>query len=149
MERTILAAWLCAATFTAAGATGIPTADKPGSQDNPILKRYEGSLIIAYEYQSFGDFTLPLSPLSLAPGKMDAHNNHAFEPKQKRALEGPHTRLVYLLPANRTPLEAVRNYQQEIRGKGGKILFACNGIACGGDAARASSGGGGEMSVGV
>jgi outer membrane protein OmpA-like peptidoglycan-associated protein len=48
---------------------------------------------------------------------------------------------------NRTPLEAVRNYQQEIRSQGGKILFECKDIACGGDAARASSGGGGEMSV--
>jgi hypothetical protein len=52
-----------------------------------------------------------------------------------------------LLPANRSPLEVLRYYQQEIKGKGGRILFECKAEACGGDANRGSSGGGGEMSL--
>jgi len=69
------------------------------------------------------------------------------EPGEKKTLEGPRTRLVYLLPEKRTPLEALRNYQQEIKEQGGNILFECSGGECGGDPGRSSSGGGGEMSL--
>jgi outer membrane protein OmpA-like peptidoglycan-associated protein len=125
----------------------IPTADKPGSKDHPLLRRYQGSFIVAYERQSFTDFVLPLSRLEPVPGKKDNHNNDYFEPKQKKPLEGTYTRLVYLLPADRSPLEVLRNYQQEITSAGGKILFECKDAECGGSASRSSSGGGGDMSL--
>jgi hypothetical protein len=32
----------------------IPTEDKPGSKDNPLLKRYDGSFIVGYEHKAFG-----------------------------------------------------------------------------------------------
>jgi OmpA-OmpF porin, OOP family len=117
----------------------IPTADKKGSKDNPILKRYEGSFIVAYEQQSFSEFTFPLSRLEPVPNKFDSHNNQIFEPKQKKTIEGAYTRLVYLLPANRSPLEVLRNYQDEIKNKGGKILFECKGEQCGGSSDRSSA----------
>jgi OOP family OmpA-OmpF porin len=107
----------------------IPTADKKGSKDNPLLKRYEGSFIVVY------------------PDKRDSHNNDYFEPKQKKSLEGAYTRIVYFQPANRSPLEVLRNYQQEIKSGGGKILFECKADECGGDATRSSEGGGGKMSL--
>jgi OmpA-OmpF porin, OOP family len=125
----------------------IPTADKKGSKDNPLLKRYEGSFIVVYEQQSFGEFTLPLSRLEAVPDKRDSHNNDYFEPKQKKSLEGAYTRIVYFQPANRSPLEVLRNYQQEIKSGGGKILFECKADECGGDATRSSEGGGGKMSL--
>lgn len=133
--------------FAFAEAT-IPQADKKGSKDNPLLKRYEGSLIVAYERKSFDEFVLPLSPLTQLPGeKKDIHNNFAYEPKQKKNLEGERTRIVYLTPPERSPLEVLRNYQQEIEGKGGKILFQCKAEACGGAVDRSSAGGGGQMSL--
>lgn len=125
----------------------LPIADKKGSQDHPLLKRYEGSFIVSSEQRSFDEFQLPLSKLSQVPGRKDNHNNHYFEPGEKKTLEGARTRLVYLLPENRTPLEALRNYQQEIREQGGNILFECSGGECGGDPGRSSDGGGGEMSM--
>jgi OOP family OmpA-OmpF porin len=125
----------------------IPTADKKGSKDNPLLQRYDGSYIVAYEQQSFGEFTFPLSKLEAVPDKRDNHNNAYFEPKQKKSLEGAYTRIVYLVPANRSPLEVLRNYQQEIKSKGGKVLFECKADECGGDATKSSSGGGGWMSL--
>jgi OmpA-OmpF porin, OOP family len=112
-----------------------------------LLKRYEGSFIVAYEYKSFDEFTLPLSRLEPVEGKRDSHNNRYYEPKEKKVLEGTHTRLVYLLPADRSPLEVLRNYQEEIKSKGGTILFECKAEECGGDSGRSSSGGGGDMSL--
>jgi len=42
----------------------IPRADKPGSKDSPLLERYQGSFIVAYEHKGFDQFTLPLSKLN-------------------------------------------------------------------------------------
>lgn len=125
----------------------IPTADKAGSKDNPLLKRYEGSFIVAYEHKRFDKFTLPLSRLEPVENKRDNHNNQYFEPKEKKTLEGTYTRLVYLVPPERSPLEVLRNYQDEIANQDGQILFECEAEGCGGDPSRSSSGGGGEMSL--
>jgi OOP family OmpA-OmpF porin len=126
----------------------VPTADRKGAKDNPLLKRYEGSLIVAYDHKSFDEFDLPLSKLEELPdGKRDTRNNRVYEPKQKKSLEGERTRLVYLIPPDRSPLEVVRNYKEEIEGKGGKVLFQCKAEECGGSPERSSGGGGGEMSL--
>ena len=126
----------------------IPTADRKGSKDNPILKRYEGSFIVAYERKGFGELTLPLSPIELVtPEKRTQQNNRVYEPPNKKALEGVYTRLAYLLPAERSPLEVVRNYQDEVKSQGGKVLFECKGTECGGDPGKSSGGGGGTMSL--
>ncbi len=81
------------------------------------------------------------------PDKTDRKNNRVHEPKTKKALEGRYTRIVYLVPEGRSPLEVLRNYQEEIRGKGGKILFECSADECGGDPGRSSGGGGGNSSL--
>lgn len=124
-----------------------PTADRKGAKDSALLKRYEGAFIVGYEYKSFAEFTLPLSKLEEVEGTRDLKNNRLHEPKNKKTLEGATTRLVYLLPANRSPLEVSRNYRDEIKAKGGQILFECKDADCGGDPKRSSSGGGGDMSV--
>ncbi len=131
----------------ALGDATIPTADKKGTQDSPLLKRYEGSLIVAYEKKSFAEFSLPLSKLQAVPGRKDGHNNRYHEPKSKKVLEGAYTRLVYLVPEGRSPLEVMRNYQDQIREKRGQILFECKAEECGGDPTRNSEGGGGDMSL--
>jgi len=148
MIRLILAVLLTFGAYsTGYGDATVPRADQKGSKDSPILKRYEGSFIVAYERKSFDELVLPLSPLEEVADKRDRHNNRVFEPKQKKALEGVRTRIVYLIPENRSPLEVLRNYQEEIKGKGGQILYECKGSECGGDSGRSSSGGGGEMSL--
>ena len=41
----------------------------------------------------------------------------------------------------------LRNYQEEVKAKGGEVLYECKGEACGGDPRRALEGGGGEQSL--
>lgn len=125
----------------------VPTADRKGTQDSPLLKRYEGSFIVVSEKKRFAEFTLPLSKLVQVPDKKDSQNNRYYEPKNKKALEGAYTRLIYVMPAERSSLEVMRNYQDEIRGQRGQILFECKGEECGGDAEKNSQGGGGDMSL--
>lgn len=105
MIRSILAIifWAIAVNNLFAAAVAIPTADRKGSRDNPLLKRYEGSLIVAYEHKKFDEFTLPLSKLEQVPEKRDGHNHRYHEPNNKKSLEGAHTKLVYVIPENRSP----------------------------------------------
>jgi len=125
----------------------IPNGDIKGSRDNPILKRYEGSFIIAYRQKGYDEFTIPLSKLERVEGKRDSHNNRYHEPKEKRTLEGYYTRLVYLLPTGRSPLEVLRNYEDELKNYNVETLYKCKNEACGGNATRSSGGGGGDMSL--
>jgi outer membrane protein OmpA-like peptidoglycan-associated protein len=124
----------------------IPTKDIAGAKDNPLIQRYEGSFIVSYERQSFTDFKVPLSPLELTD-RRDGMNNKLYLPKKEMELEGAKTRLAYLVPAERSPLEVLRNYEDVVKAAGGQILFTCKGDSCGGDPNRSSSGGGGDSSL--
>lgn len=124
----------------------LPTKDIKGAADNPLLPRYEGSFIVSYAQQKFTDFNLPLSPLE-ANGKLDSSNNNVFAPKTSKDLEGQLTRLVYVEPEDRSPLEVLRNYQDALTAAGGEVLWQCKDEDCGGSAVRSSSGGGGDTSL--
>ncbi|ADK83562.1 OmpA/MotB domain protein [Desulfarculus baarsii DSM 2075] len=132
----------------AQAATAPPSADLAGASDSPLLKRYEGSIIISSDKRAFDELALPLGPLECPdPKARDAKNNRVFQPKIVSDLEGAYTRLVYLNPPGRSSLEVLRNYQDEVAAKGGEILYQCKGEACGGDPARGAAGGGGEQSL--
>jgi outer membrane protein OmpA-like peptidoglycan-associated protein len=139
---------MLAGRLAAADAT-VPTADIEGAADNHLAKRYEGSFIVSYDKLAFTDFSVPLSPLkpSADPDARDAMNNRVFTPDKKAEVEGALTRIAYVLPAERSPLEVLRNYQDVIEAAGGEILFECKKEECGGAADRSSSGGGGDMSL--
>ena len=100
----------------------IPTKDIAGAKDHPSIKRYEGSFIVSYQRESFTDFKVPLS--SLEPTELrDAMNNQLHLPKKEQELEGAKTRLAYLIPAERSPLEVLRNYEDVVKGAAGRSCF--------------------------
>ena len=102
--KCVLVVAFVATVFSQLPVATIPTADRKGSKDSPVLKRYEGSFIVAYEHKSFGELTLPLSRLEAVPGKKTQQNNTVHEPTNKKALEG---RLyTNRLPHSRRPIPA-------------------------------------------
>ncbi|MEO6172389.1 MAG: DUF4892 domain-containing protein, partial [Arenimonas sp.] len=119
-----------------------PTQDEPGSRDLSFMKRYEGSFIVNYEQKAFDQIRFPLSPLRLVPGRSDAMNNYFIDAKLSKVVEGRYTRLLYVAPEGRSAVEVLRNYMDEIRAKGGKAIYGCNGTACGGDMHGNDHGGG-------
>lgn len=126
-----------------------PAADIAGARDLPWLKRYEGSHIVAFSKAAYDEFAFPtgaLKPIADEDAR-DESNNRVFAFTPQETLEGARTRLVYLLPAGRSPLEALRGYEQELKALGANKAFECKAAECGGDAQRSSSGGGGEQSV--
>jgi outer membrane protein OmpA-like peptidoglycan-associated protein len=46
-------------------------------------------------------------------------------------VEGKVTRIVYLAPQDRSPLEVVRNYEQELKRAGFEVIYSCSVDACG------------------
>ncbi len=113
--RTTLAALATLTLSTAAGA-GIPKADVPGSADHPVLKRFSGSLLAGYAQQDWEQRTFPGT-------SGVAKDENAFV--QPVSVEGKVTRLFYLSPLNKAPLEVHRNYQQALQAAGFKVTWQC------------------------
>lgn len=109
----------------------LPTTDISGAVDPPYLKRYEGSFIVERVQKSFDEFDLPLAKLEKT-GKLDGVSSDTYAPSQKKTVEGKVTRLAYFAPAGRSPLEVIRNYQEELVDNGLEVLFECKGKECGG-----------------
>ncbi len=100
-------------------------ADPAGASDHPLLHRYEGSWILGYRQSAFDSLSLPLA----APAKTGS----AWSLPKQQDVEGRRTRLLYVAPDARTPLEVYRNYADALRGAGFVELFSCAESACGGD----------------
>lgn len=136
--------WLAGCASCAAAT--LPAADAAGSRDHEHLRRYEGSVILSYSQSAFEEFALPLAALVHVPGEGDARNNAVFRPSSSKPLEGRRTSLIYLLPVDRSTLEVVRNYRDEIQQAGGTALFEC-ADDCGGEVTYGMFGGGGRTSL--
>lgn len=100
-----------------AHADATPTADVPGSVDHPVISRFAGSLLVGYSQQDWAAATLPSAD--------------GLDPKNKRKLrnplelEGTRTRLLYLGPRGKSPLEVFRNHQQALQAAGITPALEC------------------------
>lgn len=146
LKAVALAAGMIFAATAAHSEASIPTKDIAKAKDHPQVQRYDGSYIIDYDYRAFTDMMFPTSKLE-ATGKMGPANNNEYAPKQKVEVEGTRTRLIYLIPEGRSPLEVVRNYQQDLAAKDGKTLYECKAEDCGGNAHYGVDTGGGNMGL--
>lgn len=124
----------------------IPTKDMKGAADLPYLKRYDGAFIVDQLQEKFAEISLPTAVLEKTD-KMDSHNNYLSLPKTKLDLEGKLTRTIYVLPTDRTPLEVIRNYQEELAAKGGTTLYECKEDECGGNVTYGADSGGNETGL--
>lgn len=100
-------------------------ADVPGSKDSPLLKRYEGSEIIGYDFRGFDQFHLITGPLK----------NYDLPPDPSTKVMGKHTRILYVAPLDRSPLEVFHNYAMELEQEGYETVFTCSETECGKDKA--------------
>lgn len=107
---------------------GIPIAlaqhsDSPGSEDHPMVTRYEGSFIDGYEVKEYDQFILPLGPAVW-------NESGVKVPREQAVLEGQITRILYRGPKERSSLEILRNYQSALEAAGFESLYSC-GSDCG------------------
>ena len=90
--------------------------DVPKSADFPLIKRYEGSTIVRYQQKAYDQYQLIVGPLV-------GRGSDARFPKVLK-LEGRVTRITYLVPPGRSPLEVFRNYEQDLKKAGFTTLFS-------------------------
>lgn len=103
-------------------------ANAPGSSDF-LLPRYAGSFILAQTRKDFDELVLPVGPTVGASYASDPKTTLRYSKTQ--TVEGRLTRTVYVIPEGRSTLEVVRNYSNELEGKGAKTLFQCSKAECG------------------
>lgn len=121
LTRTALALFTSLTLATAALADA-PKADVGGSADHPVLKRFNGSLLVGYAQQDWDARSFP-----------DASGMHKSEDQFARPvnLEGKVSRYFYLAPLGKSPLEVFRNHQQALAAAGFKATWACENEAQG------------------
>ena len=105
--------------FLAVPALRAQTSDAPGSEDHPIVSRYEGSVIDGYEVRTYDSFRLPLGPAVW-------NQDRVRVPEKQADLEGRVTRILYRGPQGRASLEILRNYQSALQGAGFEMLYSCD-----------------------
>ena len=120
-----------------------PSKDLPGASDPAWLKRFEGSFIISYDHRGFDAVEFPASKLVLDTSERrdDMNNQLAVAPRTVHA-EGEYTRLLYIAPPQVSPLEAIRNYIDDIKANGGRLVYGCRDEGCGGSMEGNDHGGG-------
>lgn len=126
------------------GDATVPTRDAAGVREPAWLKRYEGSFVVSHEHRGFDAVAFPASKLlrSADENERDGKNNAVFGAKQVVEAEGEYSRLVYVAPADRSPLEVMRNYLDLVADQGGTVRYQCEDKACGGDIHGNDHGGG-------
>jgi len=114
LRAAVLAALLPGAALFAQGLT-----DVPGAADPADLPRISGATILGYDQSGYDSFAYPTDTVT-----WDG-------PKAQQVVEGPHTRVLYVVPGDRAPLEVIRNYQAELADQGYTALYECAAEACG------------------
>ncbi|MDB6079823.1 MAG: outer membrane protein OmpA [Akkermansiaceae bacterium] len=117
--KTPAAAFFCALVSLVLTATSpmLHAADEPGTKDHPDFKRIEGSEIIWGKVAKFDEFIIPLEKVQFD------YDKTTFKETKKDKAEGAHTTLYYKLPGETATLEAVRQYQEELKPAGYATLF--------------------------
>jgi outer membrane protein OmpA-like peptidoglycan-associated protein len=93
-------------------------ADIAGSSDHPLVGRYEGSGIVAYNVKEYDETQIIEG--AFAPEHAADRSGNGF-----RTIEGKIFLIYYKLPQGRSSLEVLRNYQDSLKAKGFTIMFAC------------------------
>jgi outer membrane protein OmpA-like peptidoglycan-associated protein len=102
----------------------MPPKDTAKGQDHPLLSRFEGAKMVAYDVKQFEEAMLPA-------GKRIADKNNQATFENALQLEGKYTRIVYNYPKERSSLEVMRNYQAALEKAGLKPVFSCAKETCG------------------
>ena len=93
--------------------------DMAGAKDHPLIKRYAGSSIVAYDVKQFDSVDIPTS--SFAKFNLTTGNREFASPPI--VAEGKRTRIWYEAPGDTGSLEVFRNYATELAAQGFTVLY--------------------------
>lgn len=110
--------WLAGALIVG-GLASLSAADLPGSKDHPLLKRFAGSEIVAYETKRFESYELQTSTFKTY--EFDSKRRTYVKPPM--IVEGGLTRIWYESAGETSSTELMRNYQNELKASNFQILY--------------------------
>lgn len=113
--RLIAVAGLAVVVATAASAEDIA-----GSADHPLVGRFDGSHIVAYDFRDFDEYAFARESATTR------------DPDNYDDLEGAVTRIAYTLDGDQSLAEVARNFELGLKQNGFEIVFECETKACGG-----------------
>jgi outer membrane protein OmpA-like peptidoglycan-associated protein len=96
-----------------------PAADLPGAKDHPLLKRFGGAEIVGYQVKRFDEYELQTS--TFKGTNLSSYKREFVKPPLK--VEGKLTRIWYEASGDASAVELIRNYQNELKAKGFRILY--------------------------
>lgn len=99
-----------------------PRPEPQGSGDHPLVGRYEGSRIHAYQQVAFEEARVITGPVT---------KRNVLGDQNAVPASGRQTTIVYRVPGDRSSLEILRNFQQTLAGRGFEQLFECYRETCG------------------
>ena len=109
-------ALILSATFSCAADDFIQI-DIKGHADHPLLKRFAGSIMVAGDKRSFDEFTVALGRVEFD------YAAQQFKPWDKEKAEGARHTAFYRMPKDVTTLEALKNYENDLKAKEFEILY--------------------------
>lgn len=95
--------------------------DVAAAKDHPLIKRVAGSGIVWYSQKAYDALRVLLEPVVFN------YNEQKFDPYKKLEVEGRTTTIYYSIPAGIGTLEALRQYENDLKEKGFEILFSAAG----------------------
>ncbi len=109
----------CMILISGLGLIEAKAADLAGAKDHPLLKRFGGSEIVAYDTKRFVEYELQTS--SFTSFDLEAHKRRFSSPPL--AIEGALTRIWYEAAGDTSAVELLRNYEKELATQGFEILY--------------------------
>jgi OmpA-OmpF porin, OOP family len=125
-SRAVIAMLFLVSVIAASPAMAIekvPTKDLPKLSDIDNIKRFAGSVLVFRDDVAYDEITFPTGKVVYANEKLRA--------TKSLARSGTRAMLAYIAPAGRSPLEVLRNYQQDLKAGGFKAIHECAEDACG------------------
>lgn len=106
-----------AATILLTACSLLSAKDAPGSKDHPLVKRVEKSEIIWSKVAAFDEMSIALEKVEFD------YDKQTYKPSKQEKAEGALTTLYYKLPGDVSTLEAIRQYEADLKTAGFATLF--------------------------
>ena len=128
MNRFLISTLLAVAALCSglARATEIPRQDTKGLKDPPGLPRFSGAVLFVNEFVDYDEIKVPTASVSYVDD-----TRTRLTANRRAEAGGQRWRMMYRIPEGRSPIEVVRNYQQQLQAKGFTAVYDCAGDDCG------------------
>lgn len=124
MTRIVLAAFALLLAISPAWSE-----DVEGGKDHPLAGRFKDSTIIYYKAKDFDELSFMRAPIDFG-ALMERNATDDRSGPEWLNMQGRATEIRYQIPAGRSSLEVLTNYEFALKSKGFATVFSCADKAC-------------------